>query len=97
MLKPWNEMRKIDVKPFCKKRDGMDYLNWAKCIDLLRANGAETVYFEPIQSVNGSSLIMSDKVFVDKNGAENRCYETRIRVFIDDKIYEIQIDSTIKI
>lgn len=94
MLKPWDEMRKIDVKPFCKKRDGIDYLNWAKCIDLLRKNGAEKVYFEPIQSANGSSLIMSDKVFADKNGAENRCYETRIRVYIDDKVYEIQTPVT---
>lgn len=94
MLKPWEEMRKIDVKPFCKKRDGIDYLNWAKCIDLLRKNGAENVYFEPIQSANGSSLIMSDKVFVDKNGAENRCYETRIKVYIDDKVYEIQTPVT---
>ena len=43
MLKNFNEMRKVDVLPYCEKREGMLYLNWAKCIDLLHENGAETV------------------------------------------------------
>lgn len=34
MLKKFDEMRKVDVLPFCEKRDGMLYLNWAKCIDI---------------------------------------------------------------
>jgi hypothetical protein len=29
MLKPFNELRKVDVTPYVEKRDGMDYLNWA--------------------------------------------------------------------
>lgn len=90
MLKSWNEMRKIDVKPFCKKRDGIDYLNWAKCVDLLHEHGAEVVQFEPVTLPNGSSLIMSDQVFTDKNGVTNRCYETKIKVTIDDKTYYMQ-------
>lgn len=36
MLKSYDELRKIDVKPYCEKRDGLLYLNWAMCIDLLR-------------------------------------------------------------
>ena len=40
MLKPYDEMIKIDVRPYCKKRDGLDYLNWATCIKLLHENGA---------------------------------------------------------
>lgn len=48
MIKSFAEMREINVLPFCEKRDGMDYLNWAKCIDLLHENGAEKVYFVPI-------------------------------------------------
>ena len=40
-FKSYDEMRKIDVKPFCEKRDGLDYLNWAMCIDLLHKNGAK--------------------------------------------------------
>lgn len=90
MLKSYEEMRKVDVRKHCKKRDGIDYLNWAKCIDLLRENGAETVYFEPCTGANGSSLIASEHTFTDKNGAVNRCYETKIKVVVDDKIYFMQ-------
>ena len=36
MLKSYDELREIDVKPYCEKRDGLLYLNWAMCIDLLR-------------------------------------------------------------
>ena len=91
MLKSYEEMRKVDVKPYLEKRDGMDYLNWAMCIDLLHKNGAENVYFTPIPDPEtGSSLRMTKAVFKDKNGVENRCYETRIRVVIDDQVYEMQ-------
>ena len=69
----------------------MKYLNWAKCIDLLHENGAEKVYFEPIpDEKTGSSLRMSENVFTDKNGATNRCYETRIKVVIDNDEYIMQ-------
>lgn len=90
MLKSYEEMRKVDVRKHCKKRDGIDYLNWAKCIDLLRENGAETVYFEPCTGANGSSLIASEHTFTDKNGAVNRCYETKIKVVVDNKTYFMQ-------
>ena len=91
MLKSYEELRKIDVKPYCKKRDGLDYLNWAKCIELLHKNGAEVVHWEPITDPEtGSSLIMSKQTFTDSKGNTNRCYETRIRVTIDDKVYEMQ-------
>lgn len=91
MLKSYEELRKIDVKPYCKKRDGLDYLNWAKCTELLHKNGAEVVHWEPITDPEtGSSLIMSKQTFTDSKGNTNRCYETRIRVTIDDKVYEMQ-------
>ena len=90
MLKSYEEMRKVDVRKHCKKRDGIDYLNWAKCIDLLRENGAETVYFEPCTGANGSSLIASEHTFTDKNGAINRCYETKIKVVVDNNTYYMQ-------
>ena len=48
MLKPYDEMIKIDVRPYCKKRDGLDYLNWATCIKLLHENGDEIVRWEPV-------------------------------------------------
>lgn len=95
MLKGFNELRKIDVLPFCELRDAKDdknkdikvpYLNWAKCIDLLHENGAETVYFTPLTNANGSSLFMSDVAFAkDEKAAPNRCYEVAIEIVIDDK------------
>lgn len=90
-LKSYEEMRKIDVRPHCEERDGMLYLNWARCIALLHEHGAEKVYWIPIPDERtGNSLRMVDKVFEDKNKVTNQCYETRIRVFIDDEVYEMQ-------
>ena len=91
MLKAYKELREVDVRPFCEERDGLLYLNWAKCIDLLHEHGAEKVYFEPIPDpATGSSLRMVSKVFEDKNKVTNQCYETRIKVVIDDNTYEMQ-------
>ena len=91
MLKPYNALREIDVSPFTEKRDGAEYLPYNKCIDLLHEHGAETVYFLPVQNPKtGGSLYESETVFEDKNGVKNRCYETRIEIHIDDKVYYMQ-------
>lgn len=91
MLKPYDELRKIDVSAFTEKRDGADYLPYNKCIDLLHENGAEKVYFLPVQNPKtGGSLYESETVFEDKNGTKNRCYETRIEIHIDDQVYYMQ-------
>ena len=67
MLKDYKEMLKVDVSKYVEKRDGAEYLNWAKVVDLLHENGAEKVYFEPVVNPNtGSSLYMSEQVFTDK-------------------------------
>ena len=87
MLKNFDEMRKIDVSQHVEKRDGMDYLNWAKCVDLLHDNGAEKVFFIPLTNENGSSLFMSDQTFTDKNGVTNRCYEVAVEITIDDEVF----------
>ncbi len=85
--------------PYCEMREAKDdngkkiqvpYLNWARCKDLLHQHGAEKVIFEPVAGANGSSLIMADEVFTDKNGVTNRCYEVRVRVTIDDLVFESQ-------
>lgn len=90
-LKSYDEMRKIDVSPYCEERDGLTYLNWAKCMDLLHEHGAKSVSWEPIPDERtGSSLRMTEAVFKDSKGNTNRCYETRICVHIDDKQYEMQ-------
>lgn len=89
MIKPWNEMRKLNISNHVKKRDGADYLPWAECLNLLYENGAENVRFEPLVNENGSSLFMSNESFTDKNSKTNRCYEVRVQVVIDDKCYGI--------
>lgn len=91
MLKPYDELRKVDVSAYTEKRDNADYLPYNKCIDLLHEHGAETVYFLPVQNPKtGGSLYESETVFEDKNGVKNRCYETRIEIHIDDKVYYMQ-------
>lgn len=93
MLKSYDELRNIDVEPYCELRDKIPYLNWAKCIELLHQNGAEKVYFLPCAAENGSSLIMTEQTFTSGEGAKlktNRCYETRIEVHIDDNVYYMQ-------
>lgn len=92
MLKSYDELRKVDVSKYTEERDGAEYLNWAKCIDLLHENGAEQVYFIPLTNTNGSSLFMSDVAFETgtKDKKINRCYETRIEIHIDDKVYLMQ-------
>ena len=86
-IKSWNEMRSLDISKYVKQRDKADYLPWASCMTLLYENGAEKVLFETLTDVNGSSLFMSQEMFTDKNGGTNRCYEVRIKVTIDDKVY----------
>lgn len=90
-LKSWDELRKIDVRQYCEERDGLLYLNWAKCISLLHENGAKVVRWIPIPDERtGTSLRMVDTPFTDSKGNTNRCYETRIKVVIDDMEYEMQ-------
>lgn len=99
MIKTFNEMRKIDVSPYCELREAKDdkgkiihvpYLNWARCKQLLHDNGAEVVYFEPCVNENGSSLFMANEVFTDSKGNTNRCYEVRVRITIDELTFEAQ-------
>lgn len=87
MLKSFNELRKVDVTPYIKQRDGAEYLPWATVVDLLHENGAEKVFFSPICNENGSSLFMSEQTFTDTKGNVNRCYEVRIEVTVDDDTF----------
>lgn len=87
-LKSYEELRKIDVSEWVEKRDGADYLNWAKVVDLLHEYGAKTVYFEPIVNMEtGSSLYMTEQSFTDNKGNTNRVYETAVRIVIDDLVF----------
>lgn len=93
MIKSFDEMLKVDVSPYLKTREAKDdkgrkvdvsYLPWAECVKLLHENGAKDVYFVPLTNEKGSSLFMSDKVFEDKYGTTNSCYEVAVKIIIDD-------------
>ncbi len=85
MLKSYSDLRKVDVSKWTENRDGADYLNWAKVVDLLHENGAEKVYFEPVVNENtGSSLFMTTQEYSDSKGNKNRVYETAVKIVIDD-------------
>lgn len=89
-LKSYDEMRKVDISKYVEQRDGLDYLNWARCIQLLHDNGAQTVYFQPLLNEKGSSLFMCDKEFIDKNKVTNQCYEVGVHIVIDDLEFDMR-------
>jgi len=93
MTKTFEEMRKVDISKYVKKRDDADnaeYLSWADCVVLLHQNGAEKVYFEALTDEKGSSLFKSDKEFKDKYGNTNCCYEVAVKITIDDDEFIIR-------
>lgn len=83
-LLSFDEMVKIDLSEYIDKRDGADYINWATIVELLHKYGAKTVYFEPVVNEKGSSLFMTDQVFLDSKDNANRVYETAVRIVIDN-------------
>lgn len=84
-LKNYDELRKVDVSKYVEKRDGADYLPWARVVDLLHENGAQVVYFVPmVNEYTGSSLFMTEEEFTDSKGNTNRVYETAVKIAIDD-------------
>lgn len=91
--KSFNEMMKVDVKPYVQNRDGADYLPWASCKKLLHDNGAEEVMFWPVPGPDGSTLRKSDAIFIDKNNVANRCYEVLVHIKVDnlewDTVYPV--------
>lgn len=99
MLKPYSELVKIDVLPYCDKREAKDdngrkvqvpYLNWATCKNLLHENGAESVYFVPLKAPNGSYLFMSAEV-ENKDGRRTGCWFVSVEIHIDDRTFTMDM------
>lgn len=95
MLKKFDELYKIDVMPYCKTKKGKDdngkvidipYLNWGKCAELLRDNGAERVYYIPLKNEEGSFLFSSKEV-KNKDGRTTGCYFVSVEIHIDDLVF----------
>lgn len=86
MLKSYEDLKKLDLSKYITERDGANYINWARIVDLLHENGATKVYFEPVvNEKTGSSLYMTEEVFeTGKDKVTNRVYETAVRIVIDD-------------
>lgn len=98
-LKPYSELYKIDVLPYCRKRKAKDesgktievpYLSWGKCKALLHENGAETVYFTPLQTPEGSFVFCSKEV-KNKDGRLCGCYFVAVEIHIDDMTYRMDM------
>lgn len=98
-LKPYSELVKLDVTPFCERRKSKDdngrpieilYLNWAKCKELLHENGAETVYFTPMRDSNGSFVFCSKEV-ENKDGRRCGCYFVSVEIHIDEKVFTMDM------
>lgn len=99
MLKPYNELAKFDVLPFCEMREAKDdsgktikvpYLNWAKCIELLHENGATDVWYRPLRAEDGSYLFRSAEV-ENKGGRKTGCYFVSVEIHIDDKEFTMDM------
>lgn len=99
MLKPYNELVKVDVLPSCDYRKARDdkgkeievpYLNWAKCVELLHANGAEAVYYTPIKAADGGYLFTS-KTVQDKHERTTGCYFVAVEIHIDDLVFSMDM------
>lgn len=99
MLKPYSELVKIDVLPFCDMREAKDdsgkkiqvpYLNWAKCVELLHENGAEVVYYTPLKGPDGSYVFASRDV-ANKDGRKTGCYFVSVEIHIDDLTFQMDM------
>lgn len=95
MLKPYDELVKVDVLPHCEHRDAKNdrgdtisvpFLNWAKCVQLLHEHGAKEVYFVPVKAPDGGYLFRSADV-EDRDGRKTGCYFVAVEVHIDDLVF----------
>lgn len=98
MIKPFNELVKVDISKYLVKKPNFiwdkikkefvikgyfNYLNWAKGLELLYEFGAEDVQFKPIKNELGHS------VFYNKELGGLGCPEIRLWIKIDEKESEI--------
>ena len=99
MLKPYNELVQVDVLPRCDYREATDdrgqkvkvpYLNWAICKAMLHENGAETVYYTPLKTPEGSYLWGSREV-ANKDGRKTGCWFVSVEVHIDDLTFTMDM------
>ena len=93
MLKPFKELRELDVTAYCDTREGKDdngkkidvpYLPWAKCLALLYDQGAERVRFRALPAPDGSYLFCGERS--TNKDRECACYFVTVEVDIDGDV-----------
>lgn len=96
MLKSFNDLVKLDVRPYCDVRDTKDesgklikvpYLSWAKCVKLLHENGAELVWYSPVECPETKTYLWPQAKVVTSKGRETECWFVRVLIHIDDLEY----------
>ena len=94
MLKPFHELIKLDVRPYCDVRDAKDesgklikvpYLSWAKCIKLLHEQGAESVWYAPVECPETHTYLWPQAKVTTSKGRETYCWFVRVLIHIDEQ------------
>ena len=92
-LKPFNELIKIDVRPQCDTRDAKDengkaikvpYLNWGKCAKLLHENGANDVWYAPVECPTTHTYLWPQAKVSTNKGRDTECWFVRVLIHIDE-------------
>lgn len=95
-MKSFLEMMEVDLKGRTSTRKGKDeagkvvdleYLSWSECKLILHEQGCKVVDFEPIANADGS-YVFTHKQVTDKNGAANGCYFVKVKITIDELVFE---------
>ena len=92
-LKSFNELIKIDVRPQCDTRDAKDengktikvpYLSWGKCVKLLHENGANDVWYAPVECPTTHTYLWPQAKVSTSKGRDTECWFVRVLIHIDD-------------
>lgn len=93
MLKSFDELIQVDVKPFCDLRDAKDekgnvikvpYLSWAKCAKLLHENGASSVWYAPRRCPETNTYLWPQAKITTSKGRTTECWFVSVEIHIDD-------------
>lgn len=96
MLKPFNELVKLDVRPLCGFRDAKDergntvkapYLGWANCVKLLHENGAESVWYAPRRCPETNSYLWPQAKVTTSKGRVTECWFVSVEIHIDENVF----------
>ena len=96
MLKPFAELSRLDVRPYCSVRDAKDergniikvpYLSWAKCAQLLHENGAESVFYTPVPCPGTGTYLWPQMRVETSKGRVTECWFVRVEIHIDDLVF----------